>query len=127
MLNDIDNCSVVDFSSFKYKLTPASSRKGHYEGVVTPISWDKNGRPKLFSLYRDNEEELVLHPLHSSISIDIFINKRVVVYGEKVNEQELFFDEVKLKDARVYENRAKPLHSDEDDEFPINLPQFYWS
>lgn len=96
-----------------------------YEGIVTPISWDQYGYPIKFSLFMNQEEELVLSPLDSSLSIGKFVNRRVVISGEKITDETLCVYKIQIKDenfsGHVLNNKT-PVNCDE---FQLHVPQFF--
>jgi len=101
-----------------------NNRGNLYEGVVIPISWDKNGYPRKFSLFMDLAEELVLYPLDKNLQISKYINKKVVVVGEKISDETLCFREIKIKNERISDSTVKSSSYDGVEDFQLHIPQF---
>lgn len=93
----------------KPKLTliePHDSNYDCYRGIITPISWDEYDTPVAFSLFIDQDEELILEPKspHLQLSLYKFINKEAIVCGSVTNNETLRYNKVMPTRIKAYEN-----------------------
>ena len=64
---------ILDYSQFtKYEKVC---------GIVTPIDWDRNGKPCKYSLYTLDEEDIIIEAEHLKKKIKRLANKYVEVTG----------------------------------------------
>jgi hypothetical protein len=98
-------------------------RRLWYKGIVTPISWDEQDRPVGYSLLMDNDEELVLIPLHKNAKIAKYMNKKVYIFGEKIDRETLGFYDVELVKKKKWMKIFKKKHRENIHEYEVMIPQ----
>lgn len=71
--------------------------EGIFKGIITPISWDENDNPLLFSLYNlKTSEDLVLRPTRNPLPLNHLVNKEVLILGKRVADDQLFYRRIIL-------------------------------
>ncbi len=76
-----DWSGIVDLSERHIQPKTNDFEENYYQGIVTPISWDKNDVPTKFSLYMDEGIELLLSPQNEQQCLIEYSNKSVLVKG----------------------------------------------
>lgn len=82
---------IEDLSSRHESLQSYDTEEYYYEGVITPISWDKNDNPTEYSLYMKEGLEMHLSPQEKKRCLAEFTNKTVLVKGV-VSRSDFFGD-----------------------------------
>ena len=93
-----------------------------YKGVVVPIMWDELERPVQYGLFM-KDDELILTSLGPKVKLANFLNKKVFVYGKKVDEDILGYEKINLAGKKKLK-LVKEASSIDLEEYPlhINLP-----
>jgi len=76
-----DWSGITDLSERYIQPKTYDFEENYYQGIVTPISWDKNDTPSKYSLYMEEGIELVLSPQDEEQCLKEFSNKSVLVKG----------------------------------------------
>lgn len=79
-------------------------------GTLNPIHWDRHGRIKQFSIYSEDEEDIIIEGYPNKKKLEKLLNKRVLAKGQvRTNEDEEKF--IKLKSIKELTGPTSPAIS----------------
>ncbi len=101
-------------------------------GTLNPIRWDKNGRIKQFSIYSEEEEDVIIENFQNKRKLTKLLNKRVIAVG-KVRLDEDGNKYIKLKSIKELTgptspaiNLVKPIEAGLwNEEYSLSIPKEY--
>ncbi len=72
---------LEDLTKKHSPLKSYDTEENYYKGIITPISWCKNGMPVKHSLFMEEGIEMVLEPHNEEICFLGYSNKTVLIKG----------------------------------------------
>lgn len=107
-------------------------KKQTVTGILTPIIWNKRGKPIKFSIFSDEGEDLVIKEYRYKIPLQRLLNKRVQAIGEIFNNKygDRFIKLKKIKELTDPNSPSFQMNSTKgehywDEEFSVNVPKGY--
>jgi transcription termination factor Rho len=101
-------------------------------GTLNPINWDRFGKIKQFSIYSEDEEDIIVVSYSNKRKLEKLLNKRVLAKGQvKIDENGDKY--IRLKSIKELTgptspaiNLAKPIESTFwNDEYSLSIPKDY--
>ncbi len=65
-----------------FNIKKLTSKEDSITGVLNPIHWDRHGRVKQFSIYSDEEEDVIIEKGFDRKKLLRLLNKRVLAKGK---------------------------------------------
>ena len=101
-------------------------------GILNPIHWDRHGNIKQFSIYTDEEEDIIIEGYLDKRKLEKLLNKRVLAKGQiRTNEDGEKF--IKLKSIKELTgptspaiNLVSPIETSFwNEEYSLSIPREY--
>ena len=98
---------MKNFWNDTFYINPKKEKEKSITGTLNPIRWDKNGRIKQFSIYSEEEEDVIIEHFQNKRKLTKLLNKRVIAVG-KVRLDEEGNKYIKLKNIKELTGPTSP-------------------